>query len=166
MKKEKISKEEKKKLKEENKKRKKANKKKIDKMKLATQIIAALMAICSWISIPLTVPFTLQTFAVFVTLGILGGKRGTLSILVFLLLGAIGVPVFAGFTGGMGILLGNTGGYIIGFILSALVMWIMETNELQNDYDGGKIFASTLNVKASGANGQGITGVISATGTE
>lgn len=48
----------------------------------------------------------------------------------------------------------------------SIVMWIMETNEIQNDYDGGKIFASTLNVKASGANGQGITGVISATGTE
>ena len=60
-------------------------------------LFAALMAICSWISIPLTVPFTLQTFAVFVTLEIIGGKRGTLSILVFLLLGAIGVPVFAGF---------------------------------------------------------------------
>ena len=90
-------------------------------------LFAALMAICSWISIPLTVPFTLQTFAVFVTLEIIGGKRGTLSILVFLLLGAIGVPVFAGFSGGLGILLNNTGGYIIGFLFSALVMWAMES---------------------------------------
>lgn len=49
-------------------------------------LFAALMAICSWISIPLTVPFTLQTFAVFTTLCILGGKRGTLSILVFLII--------------------------------------------------------------------------------
>lgn len=89
-------------------------------------IFAALMAICSWISIPTTVPFTLQTFAVFVAVGLLGGKRGTLSVLVYILLGAIGVPVFAGFTGGLGILFGSTGGYIVGFILSALIMWLFE----------------------------------------
>ena len=56
-----------------------------------------IMAGCSWISIPAAVPFTLQTFGVFIAVGILGGKRGTLSVLVFILLGAIGVPVFAGF---------------------------------------------------------------------
>ena len=89
-------------------------------------IFAVLIAICSWISIPTTVPFTLQTFAVFLAVGVLGGKRGTLSILIYLLLGAIGVPVFAGFTGGIGIVLGTTGGYIIGFIFSALVMWAFE----------------------------------------
>ncbi|MEI3229118.1 MAG: biotin transporter BioY [Lachnospiraceae bacterium] len=81
-------------------------------------IFAVLIAICSWISIPTTVPFTLQTFAVFLAVGVLGGKRGTLSILIYLLLGAIGVPVFAGFTGGIGIVLGTTGGYIIGFLFS------------------------------------------------
>ena len=57
---------------------------------------------------------------------LLGGKRGTLSVLVFILLGAIGVPVFAGFSGGIGVLAGTTGGYIIGFLFSALVMWAME----------------------------------------
>lgn len=89
-------------------------------------LFAALMAICSWISIPTTVPFTLQTFAVFVAAGLLGGKRGTIAVLVYILLGAVGLPVFAGFTGGVGILLGSTGGYIIGFLGSALVMWGME----------------------------------------
>lgn len=89
-------------------------------------IFAVLIAICSWISIPTTVPFTLQTFAVFLAVGVLGGKRGTLSILIYLLLGAIGVPVFAGFTGGIGIVLGTTGGYIIGFLFSGLIMWTME----------------------------------------
>ena len=73
-------------------------------------LFAVLIAVCSWISIPTTVPFTLQTFGVFVTVGVLGGKRGSLAVLIYLLLGAIGVPVFAGFTGGMGIMLGNTGG--------------------------------------------------------
>lgn len=89
-------------------------------------IFAVLMAICSWISIPTTVPFTLQTFGVFMAVGILGGKRGTLSVLVYILLGAIGVPVFAGMSGGLGIILNTTGGYIVGFLLSALIMWGME----------------------------------------
>ena len=89
-------------------------------------VFAVIMAICSWISIPTAVPFTLQTFGVFVAVGVLGGKRGTLSILVFILLGAIGVPVFAGFSGGIGVLLNTTGGYIVGFLFSALVMWGIE----------------------------------------
>ncbi|MBP3523893.1 MAG: biotin transporter BioY [Clostridia bacterium] len=89
-------------------------------------LFAALMAVCSWISIPATVPFTLQTFGVFLAVSVLGGRRGTLAVLVYLLLGMIGIPVFAGFQGGIGCLLGTTGGYIIGFLLSALVMWAME----------------------------------------
>lgn len=89
-------------------------------------VFAVLMAICSWISIPTAIPFTLQTFAVFLAVCVLGGKRGTLSVLVFVLLGAVGVPVFAGFTGGPHVLMGNTGGYIIGFIFAGLLMWLME----------------------------------------
>lgn len=89
-------------------------------------LCAALMAVCSWIQIPTTVPFTLQTFGVFMAVGLLGGKLGTLSILVFVILGAVGVPVFAGFSGGLGVLAGPTGGYIIGFIFSGLIMWLIE----------------------------------------
>ena len=89
-------------------------------------LFTAVMAVCSWISIPAAVPFTMQTFGVFITVGILGGKRGTLAILVYLLLGAAGLPVFSGFTGGFGHLMGPTGGYIIGFIFSALLMWLAE----------------------------------------
>ena len=89
-------------------------------------VCAALMAVCSWISIPAAVPFTLQTFAVFCSLGLLGGRRGTAAILVYLLLGALGVPVFAGFSGGIGILFGTTGGYLLGFILMGLVYWLGE----------------------------------------
>ena len=90
-------------------------------------VFTVLITICSWISIPTPIPFTLQTFAVFLAVSILGGKRGTLAVVVYVLLGAIGVPVFAEFTGGIGIILGNTGGYIIGFIFSALVMWLIES---------------------------------------
>lgn len=89
-------------------------------------IFAVIIAVCSWISIPTLVPFTLQTFAVFLAVAVLGGKRGTLAVLIYLLLGIVGVPVFAEFTSGMGIILGSTGGYIVGFVFSALVMWAME----------------------------------------
>lgn len=87
---------------------------------------AALIAVCSWISIPSEVPFTLQTFAVCVSVGLLGGKRGTVAVLVYIFLGLVGVPVFAGFKGGVAALAGVTGGYIVGFIFTALVMWLFE----------------------------------------
>jgi biotin transport system substrate-specific component len=89
-------------------------------------MFAVLMAVCSWISIPTVVPFTLQTFGVFMAVSMLGGKRGTISVLVYILLGAIGVPVFANMTGGFGVILGSTGGYIVGFLFSALAMWAFE----------------------------------------
>ena len=68
---------------------------------------AALMAICSWISVPATVEFTMQTFAVFTALGLLGGYRALIAVCVYLLLGVVGLPVFAGFHGGVGALLGE-----------------------------------------------------------
>ena len=86
-------------------------------------LAAALMAVCAWITVPGPVPFTLQTFAVFCALGLLGGFRGTASVLCYILLGAVGLPVFSGFRGGVGALLGSTGGYILGFLTSALVYW-------------------------------------------
>lgn len=89
-------------------------------------MFAVVIAICSWLSIPAEIPFTLQTFGVFLTVGVLGGKRGTLSVLIYLLLGMIGVPVLAGFVGGISFYVGNTGGYLVGFFFSALAMWAME----------------------------------------
>lgn len=86
---------------------------------------AVLIAVCSWISVPTNIPFTMQTFAVFFVLAAFGGKRGTVSIIVYVLLGAVGVPVFAQFTSGIGILLGNTGGYIVGFIFMGLIYWLI-----------------------------------------
>ena len=90
-------------------------------------LFAAIIAICSWISIPIPpeIPFTMQTFAIFCALGILGGGAGTAAILAYILVGAVGVPVYAGFTGGLGILLGYTGGYFAGFIFSGLVYWLI-----------------------------------------
>lgn len=91
-----------------------------------TGIMAALLAICAWISIPTAVPFTLQTMGVFLAVGLLGGKLGSLAVGVYLLLGAVGLPVFSHFTGGVGALIGTTGGYLLGFLLIALVMWAAE----------------------------------------
>lgn len=89
-------------------------------------LFAALTAICAWISVPvLDIAFTMQTFAIFLTMGLLGGKWGTLSISVYLLLGAVGLPVFSGFRGGVGVLLGVTGGYIAGFLASGLTYWLL-----------------------------------------
>lgn len=99
------------------------------KLSITSMIYIALMAviitICSWISIPGPVPFTLQTFAVFTALLLLGTRDGLISITVYLLLGAVGVPVFSGFSGGIGHLLGPTGGYLIGFIVMGFVFGIV-----------------------------------------
>ena len=89
-------------------------------------LFAALIAVCAQIQIRAAVPFTLQTFAIFLAVGLLGGKRGTVSVVIYILLGMVGLPVFAGFKGGIAALLGTTGGYIIGFIFSALLMWALE----------------------------------------
>lgn len=90
-------------------------------------LFAALMAICSWISIPVAdIAFTLQTFGVFLSLGLLGGRRGSIAVFIWLLLGAAGAPVFSGFRGGIGSLAGVTGGYLWGFLLAALAYRLLE----------------------------------------
>lgn len=87
---------------------------------------AALLAVCSWISIPFAVPFTMQTFGVFIALTVLGGLEGSLAVLVYIALGAVGLPVFAGFEGGVQALLGPTGGYILGFLLMGAVRLVLD----------------------------------------
>lgn len=84
-------------------------------------LMAVLIAVCAWISVPVEIPFTMQTFGVFLALRLLRGKYGTVSILVYILLGLIGAPVFSGFSSGAGVLLGPTGGYIIGFLFCGMI---------------------------------------------
>lgn len=87
-------------------------------------LFAALTALCAWISIPIgDISFTLQSFALILALLTLGGKWGSVSFFVYLLIGAVGVPVFSGFRGGFGMLLGATGGYIWGFLIGSLIFW-------------------------------------------
>lgn len=93
------------------------------KKMIVTGMFAAVVAILAQISIPLPsgVPVTLQTFAVALTGVVLGAKLGTASTFVYILLGAVGVPVFAGLKGGLGVLAGKTGGFIWGFLFLALL---------------------------------------------
>ncbi|MDR1651073.1 MAG: biotin transporter BioY [Synergistaceae bacterium] len=87
-------------------------------------LFTALIAVMAQISIPmpLGVPMTMQTFAISLAGVMLGAKKGALSALAYALMGAVGAPVFAGFRGGLGIVLGPTGGFIISFPLMA---WII-----------------------------------------
>ena len=86
---------------------------------------AVLMCICSWIMVPfIPVPFTMQSFGVFFAVLVLGEKRGTLSVLLYILLGLVGVPVFSGFGSGLGALSGYSGGFIIGFLVECVICLI------------------------------------------
>jgi len=95
-------------------------------------IFAALMAVCAQVQVPaFGVSFTLQTFALFLVLLTLGGCRGTVSVMLYLGLGILGVPVFSGFRGGAFMLLMESGGFLIGFMLTSLLYWAI-TAEFQS----------------------------------
>lgn len=79
------------------------------------------ISVCAWVSVPSAVPFTMQTFAVFLAAGVLGSRRALAAVSLYILLGAIGLPVFAGMQGGLGVLVGATGGYISGFLPAAFI---------------------------------------------
>ena len=83
-------------------------------------LMAAFTAVAAQIAIPLEpVPFTLQVLAVVLTGLLLGPRYGSLAMAIYLLVGAVGIPVFSGFRGGLGILLGDTGGYLLAYPLAA-----------------------------------------------
>jgi len=99
-------------------------------------LFATLLSVCAWICIPTTVPFTMQTFAVFLAMLVLGGKRGTIVITIYLILGIIGIPVFSRGTAGIGILFGNTGGYMFGWIFIGIIM--IQAERIADKYSGKK----------------------------
>lgn len=100
-----------------------------------TALFVALIAVCAQVTIPLPngVAFTLQTFAVALTGYLLGVRWGTLTVLVYILLGAVGAPVFSAFQGGFHVLVGKTGGYLWGFLPMAAVCGLSARG-------GGKVF--------------------------
>lgn len=87
-------------------------------------VAVALNVVCAWLTVPAVIPFTMQTFAVFFALCFLGGAGGTAVIAVYLAMGLVGLPVFSGFRGGVVALMGPTGGYLVGFLASALLYWL------------------------------------------
>ncbi|MFD2760454.1 biotin transporter BioY [Lentibacillus juripiscarius] len=85
-------------------------------------IFAAVTAVLAQIEVPLPiVPISGQTLAVGLTATIIGSRYGAIAMICYALLGAVGLPVFAGFKGGAQVLVGPTGGYIFGFIVTAFV---------------------------------------------
>ena len=102
-----------------------------------TAMFAAVLAAASWITIPLPftpIPINLATLAVSLTGALLGYRYGTLSVLIYILLGAVGVPVFAGFTGGLGHIAGPTGGYIVGYLTSAFICGLVTEMTCKDRY--------------------------------
>lgn len=92
-----------------------------------SSLFSALLVVCAWISVPVPpVSFTMQTFGVFLCLGVLGGKWGTVSILLYLLLGLAGLPVFSGFSSGAAVFAGPAAGFLWGFLGAGLVFWVLE----------------------------------------
>lgn len=94
------------------------------RMMLTTALFAAIIGIMAQITIPLPlgVPITGQTLAIGLAATILGSRYGTLSAIVYMFIGAVGVPVFSGMSAGMGVIFGPTGGYIVSFIFSAFII--------------------------------------------
>lgn len=90
-------------------------------------LFSALICVCSFISIPFVIPITLQLFGVYIALFTLGGKRGLMSVLLYISIGAVGLPVFSGFTGGISRLFDATGGYIFGFVILSLVYFALSS---------------------------------------
>ncbi|ARF17066.1 biotin transporter BioY [Sporosarcina ureae] len=92
------------------------------KMMIVTALFAAIIGIMAQLTIPLPlVPITGQTLAVGLAATILGSRYGTISVLVYLAMGAVGMPVFSGMSSGLGVIFGPTGGFLIGFIPTAFI---------------------------------------------
>lgn len=93
---------------------------------LLSALFAALLSVSAYICIPLALPITAQTLVLFLAFFILGGKYSVLSVAIYISLGAIGLPVFSGFSGGISRLFDATGGYILGMLAAALIYAALE----------------------------------------
>ena len=107
---------------------------------ILTAMFVAIISVSSIFSIPfLGFPITLQSFSIFLALLILGGKLGTVAVALYIFIGAVGLPVFAGGGSGIGRLFDITGGFIFGFFFAALVYWLIVS--ILKRRTAGKIFA-------------------------
>lgn len=91
-------------------------------------LLSAVLCVVAPIAIPLPVspvPLSLATFVVYLAAVLLGPKKGSISVMVYLLLGMVGLPVFAGFSGGAAVLAGPTGGYAMGYVPCTLIAGVV-----------------------------------------
>ncbi len=110
---------------------------------ITSAMFAAVIAVCSQIQLPIgPVPFTLQTMGIFIAAGLLGVKGGSAAVGIYILLGAVGLPVFSGFKGGLSVLTGATGGYIIGFMFTAVIVGLL------SDLLGRKVWVLAVSMTA------------------
>lgn len=109
-------------------------------------VMTAITCVLAPMSIAIgAVPITLTNLVVYFSLYLLGWKRGSLSVLVYILIGMMGLPVFSGFSGGLGKLAGPTGGYILGFLVIALVSgWVIDHTRSRVLQLGGMIVGTAL----------------------
>lgn len=127
-------------------------------------VFTAVVAVCSWITVPLPftqVPINLAILGVLLAGGLLGSKYGVLSLLVYILLGAVGLPVFAGFGAGLGALVGPTGGYIVGYLLCAAISGLGTSSAIRADSNAITGSATAAGTNADAGTGLG-TGSVSA----
>lgn len=116
-------------------------------------LFAALTAICAYINIPLgftPIPMNLAMLAVFLAGGILGKKYGTVSITVYVLMGAAGLPVFAGFQSGIAVIVGPTGGFLAGYIATAFIVGFSLDAYEKRHASGGKAHTTSQRSRGSG----------------
>lgn len=111
-----------------------------------TAVMTAVTCVLAPMSIPVgDVPITLTNLVVYFSLYLLGWKRGSLSVLVYILIGMVGVPVFSGFSGGLGKLAGPTGGYILGFLVMAVIAgWVMDGSRSRALHFGGMVLGTAV----------------------
>lgn len=114
-------------------------------------LMSAVLCVVSPFTIPVPaspVPFSLALFAVYLAAVLLGAKRGAACVLVYLFLGAVGLPVFSGFSGGIGVLLGPTGGYLFGYVFCAAAVGVIAGREFAGKPSGRKSRPVMRNVLA------------------
>lgn len=89
-------------------------------------LFSTLMCIGAWVHFPFAVPVTMQTFVAMCSLGILGSRKTFFVLLIYIILGSVGLPVFSGFAGGIGALTGPTAGFIWGFLAGVPAFYVIE----------------------------------------
>ena len=111
-----------------------------------TAVMTAVTCVLAPMSIAIgAVPITLTNLAVYVSLYLLGWKRGSLSVLAYILIGMMGLPVFSGFSGGLGKLAGPTGGYILGFLaIAGLAGWVIDHTQSRVLQLGGMLLGTAV----------------------